>query len=312
MRLLHSLAERLLGAGVDEDIERRVRRRELGAAEPPEPSDLHPAQLAEDSRERRPIAHDRHRHARQAAQRGQALHLLLRGDPPDIAHDRLTVRRQPLAQFDGRAGGAIVRVVALQVDPEAPAPQPLHSRRPQVVLGGGGGREGHIGALVDPADVLPGDGRCHPEAVAPRETGDIRLIDRDRRHPQPVGRRDRLGAQEERRRRVQDIGREPGQDALHLRARQPHRKLPVSDRGHLVDAEAGVFRRRARVRADHDRLVPARGQFVEHPQDARRDPVHRGEETLADDGHAHAASVRRAGFLPVNGRCPGPLGILSP
>ena len=164
---------------------------------------------------------------------------------------------------------------------------------------------------MHPADVLPGDGGRGAEAVAPGEARDIGLVDGDRGDAQPIGRGDRLRAEEEGGRGVEHVRPEPGEDALHLRARQTDRELPVRERRHLVDAESCVLGRRPRIRADHDRLVHVLRQVVQHSQHARGDPVDRGEEALADHRDSHGFTLRAAGVVTVNGRCPAPLGILS-
>jgi len=142
------------------------------------------------------------------------------------------------------------------------------------------------------AEQSPGEALGRAEAVPPGVPRDVRLVDRDRGHAHPVRRRDRLGAEQERRRGVQHVRREVGDEALHERARQGDREPAVGDRRHLVHGEARVLAGRAGGRDDHHRLVTGVAQVMQHLPDGRRHPVQRGQEALGHDGDAHPLSIR--------------------
>ncbi len=156
--LLHGLAERLLRSGVHEDVEARVCRRQLLAAEASEHGHGHPAQLLLHDGNVGSVADDRDMDARDAPEALQALDLLLGGDPPDVADDHLAVGGEAFPQCPGRRSEAVVRVVANEIHSASPARQPVDPSSLQVRLRSGGRHQGEVRALVHPAHETPRDG----------------------------------------------------------------------------------------------------------------------------------------------------------
>lgn len=77
VRLLHRLAERLLGAGVHEHVHGGVRGGELAAAHAAEPRDGHARERAAGGRLARAVARDEEAHAADPAEGLEPLELLL-------------------------------------------------------------------------------------------------------------------------------------------------------------------------------------------------------------------------------------------
>lgn len=139
VRLLHRLAERLLGAGVHEHVHGGVRGGELAAAHAAEPRDGHARERAAGGRLARAVARDEEAHAADPAEGLEPLELLLGGDAPHVADDGLAARRDAVPERDRVLHGAVAGVVAVEVDAAPPAGDALDARRREV---GGRGAEG--------------------------------------------------------------------------------------------------------------------------------------------------------------------------
>jgi hypothetical protein len=158
-------------------------------------------------RSRRAVADDDEPSARHVGERREVLDLLLGGEAPHVADDRL-------AGCDPRAPGviALARCEPLRVDTAPPATQAVDSEHLELPLRCTRRREREGGAAVQPSDMASDEGRSlrHPVLVG---VGDhIGLVDGDGRNPQGVGSGEALPAEHERRREVHDVGAEIAQD----------------------------------------------------------------------------------------------------
>jgi hypothetical protein len=269
---------------VHEDVERRERVGERVAVELPEERGAVPERLLH-RLARRPVAADDEADAVDPGQGAEPVHVLLRCQTADVADEHLVVRRQPRAQRPDARPGAARGVEAGAVHATAPQAEARDAVPGEVGHRGGRGCERDVGAVVHPADPAPRRGCERAEVVAAGEAGDVGLEDRDARHAEPRGGRDRAGAEHERRGEVHDVRAEAGQRRPQARRRDADRELPVRHRRDRDDPSPGELRGR-RSRADHDRLVAAPLQVLQHPAHAGRDAVERRQERLRHHGHA--------------------------
>ncbi len=246
----------------------------------------------------RPLPHDDQLRAREVGDRLEVLDLLLGGEAPDVADDRLPARRDGAAPVVASPRG----VESLAVDPARPASEALDSegRELRGRRRGGGERQG--GPVVDAGDVPGERGRGHRNAVPRGIAGDVGLIDRDRRDAEVVRGSQRLPAEHERRREVDDVGAEVAQDRLETagaREGEPHlgvvgkRHRPQEREARAV--QAGGLRGAGGLRRDDERLVPARLEVTEHLQNGVDHAVHLRQEGLGDHHDSHDFRVTGRG-----------------
>ncbi len=264
MRLLDGLAEGLLLAGVQEDVEAGVGRGERQAGELAQKAHRHPVEFLAQGQHARSVADDRQPDAGHASKRRHPLDLLFGGEPPHVADHDLTRGGEFPAQLSGICSITVSRVVGRQVDASTPALEAPQAGDTQVGHRRRGRDEGEGRVAVDAAHYAPGDGLEGGQVIAPCVARDIRLEDGDRGDPQPAARRDRLGSEQERRRDVDDVRAELLDDALHVQAGQADRKLAVRQAGDLLDVEAGVGGGSATGRHHHVSVVAAQSEVVEH------------------------------------------------
>ncbi|GAA3735951.1 hypothetical protein GCM10022205_22180 [Spinactinospora alkalitolerans] len=171
-RLLHGLAERLVGAGVHEDVQARVQPGQLRAGALPQEHRVrqHPAQ----PRPVGPVAHDHQPRPAQPRDVGEQADPLVPRQPPDVADQHLPARceapAQPLV--------AVARVEALAVHTALPQAEPGEVPLGQPVQRRGGGDQCPVHGGVDPAQVGP-QRVARRDPVAGGEADQVGLEHRD-------------------------------------------------------------------------------------------------------------------------------------
>ena len=138
---------------------------------------------------------------------------------------------------------------------------------------------------MDLVHPVPGPVLQERDAVAARVAGDLGLVDGHRGDSELVRGLRCPPAEHERGREVDDVGRVIGKDSLdpiHTAHRHAHIRIAGQrDRGKPVDVGAIDLVRGVRVlrgRRDHQHLVPAFLQMLQHAQDGVGDPVHERQE----------------------------------
>ncbi len=298
LRLLGGLAERLVGAGVDEHVETREDRRQLRSGA--ESQEGRPGQAPLKGRSHRTVTDDDQPHPGEVLDRVEQVHPLLPGEPAHVADQYLPVGGEIAAQ--GRV--AVAWVEPLQVDPARPAGNPVDALAQQHVDRGPGRRQRPPGEAVDGGHPPPDGTFGLGEPVAGGEAGEVGLVHGHARQPEPPGGERGLCAQSRRGRQMHDVRPEVGEDADQPGpwSRHPERRISWQRnrrrpqyRGTGIDVGIGCWRTRAGRGRDDERFVATLSQMLQHPADRVGHAVDVRQERLGDHCDAHDITVPSPG-----------------
>ncbi len=307
LRLLRSLAERLVGTGVDEHVQARHDRRQLGPGA--EPEERRPVQLPFEGGPHRPVTDDDQAYSGEIRHRVEQMHPLLPGEPAHVADQHLTVRGQSAAQ----SRVTVAWVEPIEVDAACPAGNPVDALAQQHVDRGPGRCEGPPGHPVNGRHPAPDGAFCLAEPVAGGEAGEIGLVDRHTGQPEPPGGERGLRAEPGRGGEMHDVGAEVREDTDQAWPWSGHPECRISwqwngrcpqHRGTRVDVGIGRRCVGASRGGDDERFVTTVPQMLQHPADRVRHTVDMRQERLGDHCYAHDITVASLGDGPQTPACP--------
>jgi hypothetical protein len=290
-RLLRGLAEGLVGARVDEEVEGGEGLRQLRTAA--EAEERHPGQAPLQVAAERPVADHHHPAARQALEDRQQPDPFLGRQPADVADQQLAARREPAPERQA----AVARVEPLGVHPPPPHRHLADPVAGEHADGVGGRGEGQGRAPVDALQPAPRRRLRQPQPIAGQEGRHVGLVDGHRRQRQPLGDRDPVRAERERRGQMHDLRLEQAQRRLQPRARQADREGAVAgngDRERPHHRRSGVVGGAAAAGGEHQRLVAVALEMLEDPEDRVGDAVDLRQEALGYHSDTHAPIVGSA------------------
>ena len=206
-----------------------------------------------------------------------------------------------LAQF----GIAARRVEARGVDAAGPERQVGEAARLEHPGDGGGRAEGQGGAVVEPAQVAPGQGLQKAEAVAGQVLGEVGVVGADHRQREAPGRLQRRPAEGPLGGDVHQVRGEGGQ-ALPQPPRGDEGEEYLAVEGEPDGGEAfrlAPFRQRQRLfiaGGQHQQPVAAGGERAGQALQGAGDAVDLRDPGFRDQGDAHRRAHCRVGKLTTN------------